>query len=260
MPSKYQFLYSKVPMLSMIEGQILVGASGAVTTASGAGVQGVTKLATGIYAIRVQDNFNAFIGADFSVQAPVSALAAVTAGSFVTGTLYQIVTLGTTVYSAVGLASGITQAVGQLFVATGAGSGTGTAKAIGYSDCDMISLAFNQQLMLQSSVAGLGAVVIFQNYQNSAASFTGDTASNTTISTVSSFAGLEVGQAISGAGIPLGTVISAVGATTLTISAAATATASTVPMSASPAKILAHPASGSVIRFNLFFRNSSNTY
>lgn len=246
-------------MLTMIEGQVAIGAAGAVGTVGGAGVQGVTKLATGIYQIRMVENFNAFIGADFMAMPGVVG-SAVTAGSFVTGVLYQIVTLGTTVYSAVGLASGLTQAVGQLFVATGVGAGTGTAKAIGYSDSDFIQVPQNPQVMMQSSVAGLGACVIFNTYQNSVASFTGDTATNTTISTLSSFAGLEVGQAISGTGIPLGTVISAVGATTLTLSAATTATAATVPMSASPAKVLAHPVSGSIIRFNLLFRNSSNSF
>lgn len=48
----------------------------------------------------------------------------VTAGSFVTGTKYIIVTVGTTDFTAIGAAS---NAIGVVFTATGAGSGTGTA-------------------------------------------------------------------------------------------------------------------------------------
>ena len=58
--------------------------------------------------------------------------------------------------------------------------------------------------------------------------FTGATASNTTISAVSSIAGLLVGQAIAGAGIPGGAVIAWISGTAVTLSVAATATASGV--------------------------------
>lgn len=51
---------------------------------------------------------------------------AITAGSFVTGTQYQIQTVGTTDFTLIGAAS---NNVGVVFTATGAGSGTGTVKA-----------------------------------------------------------------------------------------------------------------------------------
>ena len=50
-----------------------------------------------------------------------------TAGAFVTGRAYQIVSLGSTVFSSIGAAANL---VGKYFVATGAGSGTGTARPI----------------------------------------------------------------------------------------------------------------------------------
>lgn len=50
----------------------------------------------------------------------------VTAGSFVTGTVYRILTVGTTNFIAIGAAS---NTIGTIFKATGAGSGTGTATA-----------------------------------------------------------------------------------------------------------------------------------
>jgi hypothetical protein len=53
---------------------------------------------------------------------------AVTAGSFVTGTVYRILTVGTTDFTLIGAAS---NTVGVCFKATGAGSGTGTATASG---------------------------------------------------------------------------------------------------------------------------------
>lgn len=51
--------------------------------------------------------------------------ALLTAGAFVVGTRYEIVTVGTTDFTLIGAAS---NTVGLLFVATGVGSGTGTAR------------------------------------------------------------------------------------------------------------------------------------
>ena len=184
-----------------------------------------------------------------------------TAGSFVTNVLYQIVTLGNTNYAAIGLNSGFTPAVGQLFVATGAGSGTGTAKAVGYSDADFIEVPYSSNQMVASTVAGQGAIVIFNIYQSSSLSITGNTHSNTTVDGLSSIVGIEVGQAISGTGIPLGaTVATIASASSITISAAATATASGVALSIGPAKVLASPQSGTVLAFKLWFRNSTNPF
>ena len=50
-----------------------------------------------------------------------------TAGAFVTGRAYEIVSLGSTVFSSIGAAANL---VGKYFIATGAGSGTGTARPI----------------------------------------------------------------------------------------------------------------------------------
>lgn len=61
---------------------------------------------------------------------------AVTAGSFVTSTVYRILTVGTTDFTLIGASA---NTVGVVFTATGAGSGTGTATASGivkYYDTD----------------------------------------------------------------------------------------------------------------------------
>jgi hypothetical protein len=52
----------------------------------------------------------------------------VTAGSFVVGATYQIASVGTTSFTSIGASS---NTVGVVFVATGVGSGTGTANLIG---------------------------------------------------------------------------------------------------------------------------------
>ena len=52
----------------------------------------------------------------------------VTAGSFTVGATYQIASVGTTTFTAIGASA---NTVGIVFVATGAGSGTGTANLIG---------------------------------------------------------------------------------------------------------------------------------
>jgi len=53
---------------------------------------------------------------------------AITAGSFAIGTVYRILTVGTTDFTLIGATS---NTVGAIFTATGAGSGTGTATASG---------------------------------------------------------------------------------------------------------------------------------
>jgi len=69
---------------------------------------------------------------DFSVYTVIGdAPTVVTAGSFVTGVEYEIVTVGTTDYTLIGAAS---NTVGVKFVATGAGAGTGTAKTVEVTD------------------------------------------------------------------------------------------------------------------------------
>ena len=66
----------------------------------------------------------------------VSGEDSVTAGSFTVGYSYQILSLGTTNFTAIG--AGINPQVGQVFTATGVGSGTGTA-----SDCGQCQLVAN---------------------------------------------------------------------------------------------------------------------
>ena len=67
----------------------------------------------------------------------VSGENSVTAGSFTVGYSYQILSLGTTNFTAIG--AGINPQVGQVFTATGVGSGTGTASNCG--QCQLVANA-----------------------------------------------------------------------------------------------------------------------
>ncbi len=60
----FQFLYSPVPMLTLIDGQVVITAAGAVDSSSGALVASVTHVGTGIYKFNLKpnSNLNAFIG------------------------------------------------------------------------------------------------------------------------------------------------------------------------------------------------------
>jgi len=88
--------------------------------------------------------------------APVTG-AAVTAGSFVTSTLYVIHSVGSTTqaqWETAGVPAGVTAAVGVAFVAAGAGAGTGTVKAVGTSGVYAIELAGDPQTGVGPSTAG----------------------------------------------------------------------------------------------------------
>lgn len=164
----YQFLYSKNAMLTEVNGLITVGSTGAVSAATGTGVQGVTRLTTGIYKIKLVENFYSIIGYEAVMYGGITG-SSVTAGSFVTGTLYQIITLGNTSWSAAGFDADYTAAVGSLFVATGAGTGTGTVKAIGTSGIMRVEMARSQSSMLQNNnaVSGKGSAFTIQTYNSS---------------------------------------------------------------------------------------------
>lgn len=156
----------------MIDGTVTFGASGAVSSYTGRGISSVTKLTTGIYQIQLTDDFNYFVNGDFRMESGVSG-GAVTDGSFVTNTLYQIQTLGTTNWGAVGLPSGLTPAVGMVFVATGAGgSGGGTVKAIGVSGINSVEIAQNVQTELYNTGTNIGSTIVVQTLAPTSSSVT----------------------------------------------------------------------------------------
>jgi hypothetical protein len=79
--------------------------------------------------------------------------AAVTAGAFVVGQAYQIISAGNTSFTAIGAES---NTVGAYFVATGAGTGTGTAGPINTGDAPLSAVA----ALLGGDPAGTAAAAI----------------------------------------------------------------------------------------------------
>lgn len=153
-------IYTHHVMPVQLDARISIAAAGAPTIITALGITSVTHLATGIYQMQLQDNYNGSLNLQGSMEAPVTG-GTVTAGAFVTGTAYQILTVGTTNFNAVGLPSGITAAIGGTFVATGAGSGTGTVKAIGSSGIlgiEQVGTLQNVQPFQQPN----GAIIMFQ--------------------------------------------------------------------------------------------------
>lgn len=135
---------------------IAIGASGAVGTTKGPGIKAVTRLATGVYQIQFQDNYYLHYLMEWKMAAPVTG-ASVTDGSFVIGTPYIITAVGTTNWASAGLATGLTAAVGQGFVATSiGGAGTGTAKAVGTSGIYAIEHIGDPSLMVNPAASAGG--------------------------------------------------------------------------------------------------------
>jgi hypothetical protein len=79
--------------------------------------------------------------------------AAVTAGAFVVGQSYQIISVGNTSFTAIGAES---NTVGAYFVATGAGTGTGTAGPINTGDAPLSAVA----TLLGGDPAGTAAAAV----------------------------------------------------------------------------------------------------
>lgn len=155
-----QFFYTPHKMPVMLDCNVAIGATGAVGTVKGPGIYGVTRLGTGIYQIKLQDNYNKFFKLDWNLEAPVTG-SAVNDGSFSVGTVYQITTVGTTDWTAAGLPAGLTAAVGMVFkAATIGGAGTGAAKALGTSGIYAIEVLGNPQLMIApNGAANIGGII-----------------------------------------------------------------------------------------------------
>lgn len=139
-----------------IEGSAAIGASGATSALKGSGVKSLTRKAAGVYELKLEDNYSRFLSFSTQFVAPVTG-SAVTGGSFVVGTAYVIQSLGTTTqaqFEAAGLATGNTASVGDAFVATAVGAGTGTVKAVGTSGVFATSLVGDPQTGVGPTTAG----------------------------------------------------------------------------------------------------------
>lgn len=148
-----QFFFSLNHYPVWLEGSAVIGSSGATSALKGSGISSLTRKAAGTYELKLEDNYYRFLDFQACLVAPVTG-SAITAGSFVSGTLYVIQTVGNTDYSAVGLPAGVTAAPGVPFVASGVGAGTGTVKAVGTTGVFDVEVVGDPQVTVAPSVAG----------------------------------------------------------------------------------------------------------
>lgn len=146
-PSQRIFGFHLLPV--SIDGSVAIGGTGAVGTVYGPGIASVTRLAVGIYRIRLQDSYAKFLAADFKFQAPVSG-SNVAATALTPGLMYQITVMGTSTQAnwvTAGVPSDITAAVGVVFLAAATSSGTGQAKILGFSGISSVEILGSPDLM-----------------------------------------------------------------------------------------------------------------
>jgi hypothetical protein len=126
----------------LIECNWAVGSTGAVGTLQGGGVSSVERLGVGVYRINLDRAFNRLLDVVANVQAGITG-GAVNDGSLIATTLYQIITVGTSNFTASG--AKVNQ-VGEAFVATGVGgAGSGTVKAVAQSQAVSLQLCSDIQ-------------------------------------------------------------------------------------------------------------------
>lgn len=154
-----------------LDAQVAIGASGAptiqnVAPAAAQGIASITRLAAGTYQLQLQDNYSALLDLSAVFESPVTG-SAVPGGSFSAGTVYQIVSLGSTTQAqwvAAGLPAGIAAAPGVVFLASAIGAGSGTVKALGASGITNVEVigAPSGMLSNQPFNAGSGGYITFQ--------------------------------------------------------------------------------------------------
>jgi hypothetical protein len=219
-----QFLYSPNPQMIFIEGSFAVGgSSGAVapsTAVLGRGVQSVTKKGVGQYVIQFSDNYNRLLDFQAVVLSPTSG-ALVTDGSLALGKPYQIVWPSTsTNWQTLGLPAGLTATYGMPFVST-SGASNGPLGSSGVT-------AAGNGTVIPIVPSGIGSIEVLPNPNTSLYP-------NLTATSASGTQGAYV-------------FIQTLGQATSGVSGVTANQVGTVPTA---------PTSGSVIRFNTIFRNSS---
>lgn len=200
MASRYfrQFLYTFHNMLTWIEGSFKVGASGQVVPGSyvGAGLPAsstiaVSKVAgsTGIYCIRLQDDYNRFLGASFTcIPGPDGAISTDGDGTIILGKPYTIVNPSTgTNWNTLGVPPGIAPVVGLPFVPTSGASnligsstasvGTGTMVLVGKTGVQSIEMLPNVNAALSptSASSGVGGSYLMFQCLSASSGFQGTT-------------------------------------------------------------------------------------
>lgn len=230
--------------------------------------------AAGYAVIKLQDTYNKFYLAGYSLQSPLTGAEISISGSSVltVGVPYVITTVGTSTaanWQAVGLPQGITPAVGVCFIATATGSATGTGKVkinatggAGVSTMDILGDP-NTTIVSSTTNTNVGGVALgsYVVVRFLASAFTG-----TALGTHAHDLLIKGGQAASTTNDIAYYATDILGkeqATDATIAGSASATkGGVIAVSAgTPAGTMSYavtaPATGSVIRLSLYLSNSS---
>ena len=158
-------IYTGHVMPVLIDGNFVIGASGAVGTVKGPYIESITHLGTGLYQIKLQDNYNRYYGGWTGFVSPVTG-SAIDPNAGATGSAYIITTVGDTDWTTAGVPAGVTPAVGVGFVLAAAPSaGTGRVKLVADSGISRIEVVGDSNLTLDPSSPNQGAVILMQCLQ-----------------------------------------------------------------------------------------------
>jgi hypothetical protein len=121
-----QELNNLVKGLTLLEGHVTIGGSGATSALQGSGIASVTRMAAGVYKCVLSDPYNRFLGLQASVSSVVDTPADL--DTVTNGNIYVITTVGDATaaqWVASGVPAAVTPAVGVVFVGiTASVSGT----------------------------------------------------------------------------------------------------------------------------------------
>lgn len=166
-------MYTGHVMPVLLDGSAVIGSSGAVGTVKGPYIKSVTHLATGLYQIQMQDNYNRYLGGYSGFVSPASG-SAIDPASGTVGLPYIIISVGNSDWTTAGVPAGVTPAPGVGFVLAAApASGTGTVKAVISSGIASVEVIGDSNLtsapMGPNTVGALGAIILLACYNGSGA-------------------------------------------------------------------------------------------
>jgi len=153
-----------------VDCDILIGASGAVTSIKGSAVKSVTKLATGTYQIKLMDNYSNFYQSTSDIVSPPSGSNIAVTSALTVGNAYVITVVGTTTlagFQSIGLsANAAAPAVGQGFICTSSTptTGTGQVQLVSPSTITAIELISAPLIAANTAPANVGSEFILRCY------------------------------------------------------------------------------------------------
>ena len=165
-----QFIFGFNAGLTFLEGSFVVdsGQTSGIRSLKGSGIKAVSKVATGVYKVQLEDTYARYLaGFSGAVEAGSSVVAM---GSLSIGSIYIIASLGNstqTQWEAAGVPAGVPAAVGLAFTAKAIGAGTGavvipapsgisTVEVIGDPNLSVTALADPHFLMVTLGATASG--------------------------------------------------------------------------------------------------------